>query len=153
MDPFNHVIWIGATSVHSFTVLVLLFSAILDFYWFKFSPWGLVHAGALTMFSIHFYESLHGLFEYVFMGFLSSSVYLMNIPFSMFGVVLLNMIHKTRPDGYYRLIFSFAILSTFLYLGWSGFYEGYGKTVWWAISKVWVSVWALTCYGGYKNVG
>ena len=98
MNPLDHKLWLGGVSFHAFTFLVLVcvftFALIKKLDEKVWIPNAMIYATALTTLNIHWYETIHCWFEFVFKGFLTPSIYLMNLPISFLCVYILHRLGK-----------------------------------------------------------
>lgn len=146
---FDHKLYLLGVSFHTYTFIVLFCTLLVDLYYklrqsinFKYA---LIHATALVTFTIHYYEVFHGSTEYIFTGFLSPSLYLLNIPSTIIACVVLFSIR--RPDPNLLAIPILVVgLVVFSMLGVTGFYRTFPKNALWAISKTVFSLFSLALF-------
>ena len=100
----------------------------------------MVHAMALTTFTIHFYEIAHSGAERYFTGFQSPSTLIVNFPLAIIAASVL--IYLETPKTNLGAVLCIILPSIPLhYMGVSGFFtSGFPKTWIWALSKLVVSI-------------
>jgi hypothetical protein len=149
VSVFDHVFWLGGVSFHAWTFVVLLVGIAADLCVRGLRPTDLVHAAALTLFSVHFYELVHGLAEWLFVGFLSPSVYTMNLGYSVGAWAIMTAIDKTNRQFVKVSVAGMGLLFLLILfsMGVLGFFtSGYPKTALWAASKLAASALSFTAF-------
>jgi len=141
---FDHRLWLFGVSFHTWTFLVLLGTLAFDFLYKRKQGMpghiALVHATALTTFTIHFYEIMHSNDERVFTGFQSPSMLIVNIPLALVALGVLCYIERPKPNKM-TLPSLLVMLFFFTGMGVSGFFtSGFPKTWLWALSKLAASI-------------
>ena len=142
---FDHKLWLFGVSFHTWTFVVLLGTLIIDFIFKRKQGMkthlALVHATALTTFSIHFYEILHSGAETYFTGFQSPSMWIVNLPLALIALGILFYLEFPNPRLVSTGCFLWFALIMLHFMGEFGFFSlGFPKTVEWAFSKVSVSL-------------
>lgn len=143
MNPLEATWIIFGVSVHAYTVILLGLTLVGAIIILGANPRGLVGASAAVALVVHFYELLHGSFEWGFAGFLTPSVYTFNIPAAALSLAALVWLRVFIPRSVV-VDFLALLLVSFAVMGFTGFYSGYPKTPVWALSKALASITVLS---------
>ena len=156
MNIFDYYIYLPFVRFHLWTASVLLIQLLFVFHMKrKYGIWGLVFATLSVTFSIHFYETAHGLSEYYLMGYVGQSLWFFNIPVLFLMSVLMyywNTSHKIMTKDLKR---SFIILCGFImnmyWLISTGFFPDYDYNLAWGTSKLMASFFTRSLLMRNKN--
>ncbi len=147
---FDHTLCLFGISFHTWTFVVLLATLGVDFICKRkqgmSTHFALVHATALTTFTIHLYELFHTGAEKAYTDFLSPSAWIVNFPFAVIALSVLFYLEtpKTVTMGILPIMLTGV---TFHIMNITGFFHsGFPKNIWWALSKVLVSITSLTVF-------
>ncbi len=141
MNIFDYYIYLPFVRFHLWTASILLFQLVMVFYMKrKYGIWGLVFAMLSVTFSIHFYETAHGLSEYFIMGYVGQSLWFFNIPVLFLMSVLMyywNTNHKIMTDNFKHPLILFLLFIANIYcLVSTGFFPDYDYNLAWGVSKI-----------------
>jgi len=143
---YTHKLYLFNNSFHTLTFLILFFTLMMSFIIFSKKLVildSIVCAFATVTFTIHFYETFHAVTEYLFVGILSKSVYMLNIPFAILSYYLITTYSEINISKTDIILFCLCAM-TFLVLGISGFYSSnYTKNHLWLYTKLSVSIVSL----------
>jgi len=151
MNIYDSTFYIFGISVHTITVLILFttfFFCIL-----KTKQNGiksLIFSSFALLFCVHFYEFLHGCFGLIYTGHTSETTFTFNLPFALFGLIMLIIFHKINFGLPQLFFFTLALMSMFT-LGEVGFFLNFTKSIWWVISKISLSLLSYSLLKGDKK--
>jgi hypothetical protein len=148
----NQLLWLFGISFHATTFIILCLTFITNIT-LKIRqdmdlPHTLVHSIALVTFTIHFYESIHAIAEFVYTDHLSSSILVLNIPVTIATFIILYWIQKPVPRPLLLLLSLPLVPTIFIVMGYCDFFTlGFPKTNAWVVSKILVSLVTISFFG------
>ena len=151
MNIFDYYIYLPFVRFHLWTAALLILQFLIVLYINRrYGIWGAVFSMLSVTFSIHFYETIHGLTEYLVMGYVGASLWFINMPILFITVMLMyywNSSHRVVSKARKRT--SILLVGFLLNICWlvsTGFFPDFDFNLAWGLSKVMASLFTLSLF-------
>lgn len=157
MTIFQHYLWLFGMRFHLWTALVLGGQLLYMLYITrKCGVNSLVVSVISVTLSIHFYETIHGIFDYMARQEVGASLWKFNIPVVVGMVIMLRFYNKVcsvvKPNIRLVVPIFCAHISVMVFLLMTGFFGVFNHGPMWGLSKITLSLFVLSLFIGEASV-